>query len=79
MLLVASGEVVALAPYKIRVPEVYRIGPEDTLITVWKNDAITKTVPVRPDGMISRPLVHDVQAAGLTPMELGEAGASRSR
>jgi len=79
VLLVASGEVVALAPYKIRVPEVYRIGPEDTLITVWKNDAITKTVPVRPDGMISRPLVHDVQAAGLTPMELGEAGASRSR
>jgi len=80
VLLVATGEVVALTSYKIRVPEVYRIGPEDTLlITVWKNDAITKTVPVRPDGIISLPLVHDVQAAGLTPMELGEAGASRSR
>jgi polysaccharide biosynthesis/export protein len=49
----------------------YRLGPEDTLlITVWKNDAITKTVPVRPDGMISLPLIHDVKAAGLTPMEL---------
>lgn len=51
----------------------YRIGPEDNLlISVWKNDTITKTVPVRPDGMISLPLVHDVKAAGLTPMELRE-------
>ena len=49
----------------------YRIGPEDTLlVSVWKNEAITKTVPVRPDGMISLPLIHDVKAAGLTPMEL---------
>jgi polysaccharide biosynthesis/export protein len=49
----------------------YRIGPEDTLqIVVWKNEAISKTVPVRPDGMISLPLLHDIQAAGLTPMEL---------
>lgn len=56
-----------------RAPEAYRIGPEDTLlISVWKNDAITKTVPVRPDGMISLPLVQDVKAAGLTPMELRE-------
>jgi len=53
------------------VPGAYRIGPEDTLqIAVWKNDAITKTVPVRPDGMISLPLVNDIRAAGLTPMEL---------
>src|SRR5881409_565680 len=57
-----------------RAPDVYRIGPEDTLlISVWKNEAITKTVPVRPDGMISLPLVQDVQAAGLTPMELRDA------
>ena len=49
----------------------YRIGPEDALqIVVWKNEAISKTVPVRPDGMISLPLLHDIQAAGLTPMEL---------
>ena len=39
-------------------------------IGVWKNDAMSKSVPVRPDGMISLPLLHDVQAAGLTPMEL---------
>ena len=51
----------------------YRIGPEDTVqITVWKNDAISRTVPVRPDGKISLPLLNDVQAAGLTPMELRE-------
>ena len=45
-------------------PDGYRIGPEDVLlIGVWKNDAMSKSVPVRPDGMISLPLLHDVQAA----------------
>jgi polysaccharide export outer membrane protein len=49
----------------------YRIGPEDELlVSVWNNDAVTRTVPVRPDGRISLPLLNDVQAAGLTPMEL---------
>ncbi len=49
----------------------YRIGPEDLLqISVWRNDAMSRTVPVRPDGKISLPLLNDVQAAGLTPLEL---------
>jgi polysaccharide export outer membrane protein len=49
----------------------YRIGPEDTLqIAVWRNEALSKTVAVRPDGMISLPLVNDLKAAGLTPAEL---------
>lgn len=49
----------------------YRIGPEDVLdISVWNNSAISRTVPVRPDGKISLPLVNDVQAAGLTPTQL---------
>jgi len=49
----------------------YVIGPEDMLqITVWKNDALSRTLPVRPDGKISMPLLHDIQAAGLTPMQL---------
>ena len=49
----------------------YRIGPEDVLqISVWKNDAMSQTVPVRPDGMLSLPLLNEVQAAGLTPMQL---------
>ncbi len=52
-------------------PESYRIGPEDTLqISVWKNDAMSRAVPVRPDGKISLPLLNDVQAAGLTALEL---------
>jgi polysaccharide export outer membrane protein len=52
----------------------YRIGPEDLLqITVWKNEALSREVPVRPDGMISLPLLNDVRAAGLTPMQLREA------
>src|SRR5438132_9844143 len=51
----------------------YRIGPEDVLdIAVWNNTAISRTVPVRPDGKISLPLLNDTQAAGLTPMQLRE-------
>jgi polysaccharide export outer membrane protein len=52
----------------------YRIGAEDTLqISVWRNDALSKTIPVRPDGMISLPLLNEVKAAGLTPAELRQA------
>lgn len=51
----------------------YRIGPADILqISVWKNEALSRTVPVRPDGMISLPLLNEVRAAGRTPMELRE-------
>jgi len=51
----------------------YVIGPEDVLyISVWKEDQISRSVPVRTDGMISLPLVDDVRAAGLTPMQLKE-------
>jgi polysaccharide export outer membrane protein len=52
----------------------YVIGPEDVLeIAVWGNTDVTRTVPVRPDGKISLPLLNDVQAAGLTPMQLRAA------
>jgi polysaccharide export outer membrane protein len=52
----------------------YMIGPEDVLdIAVWKNTEISRTVPVRPDGKISLPLLNDVQAAGLSPMQLRDA------
>ena len=54
-------------------PDAYRIGPEDVLhISVWKNEAMSRAVPVRPDGKISLPLLNDVQAAGLTTLELRE-------
>lgn len=51
--------------------EEYKIGPQDVLrIDVWKEPEITRTVPVRPDGKISLPLLNDVQAAGLTAGQL---------
>ncbi len=53
--------------------DAYVIGPEDVLnIYVWKEESLTKTVPVRIDGKISLPLVDDIQAAGLTPLKLKE-------
>jgi len=52
-------------------PDEYLIGPEDVLdITVWKSTDLTRTVPVRPDGKITLPLLNDVQAATLSPMQL---------
>jgi polysaccharide export outer membrane protein len=49
----------------------YVIGGQDVLdISVWKEAELTRTVPVRPDGKISLPLLNDVQAAGLTPTQL---------
>jgi len=49
----------------------YQIGPLDTLnIFVWRNPELTQSVPVRPDGRISVPLIEDLQAAGKTPTEL---------
>jgi polysaccharide export outer membrane protein len=49
----------------------YVIGAQDVLdINVWKEAELTRTIPVRPDGKISLPLLNDVQAAGLTPTQL---------
>lgn len=49
----------------------YKIGPQDVLrIDVWKEPDITRTIPVRPDGKISLPLLNDVQASGLSAHEL---------
>jgi polysaccharide export outer membrane protein len=49
----------------------YTIGVDDVLeISVWENTSVSRVVPVRPDGRISLPLLNDVQASGLTPMQL---------
>lgn len=49
----------------------YVIGPGDNVqIFVWRNPELTVTVPVRPDGRISTPLVEDMQATGKTPSAL---------
>jgi polysaccharide export outer membrane protein len=58
-------------PQWMPVSESYVIGPEDVLsIHVWKEEAFSKTVPVRMDGKISLPLIDDVQAAGFTARQL---------
>jgi len=52
----------------------YVIGPEDALhIAVWREADLTASLPVRPDGKISLPLLDDVQAAGLTPKQLADS------
>jgi polysaccharide export outer membrane protein len=49
----------------------YRIGAGDELhVVVWRNPDLTMTIPVRPDGWISLPLVNDLDVEGLTPMQL---------
>jgi len=56
----------------------YVIGPEDVLnIHVWREDALSRTLPVRMDGHISLPLIHEIKAAGLTPLQLEAAITER--
>jgi len=58
------------APTQGAVPE-YRLGSGDVVsVSVWKNPDLSVTVPVRPDGFISVPLVGDVLAGGRTPSEI---------
>ena len=58
----------------------YVIGADDTLhVSVWKEPDLTSTLPVRPDGKISLPLLNDVQAAGLTPMQLANSLTEKLR
>jgi polysaccharide export outer membrane protein len=56
----------------------YVIGPEDVLsIDMWKEEVLSRTVPVRMDGNISLPLIHEIKAAGLTPLQLEAAITER--
>ena len=56
----------------------YVIGADDTLhISVWKEPDLTETLPVRPDGKISMPLLNDITAAGLTPLQLRDTITDR--
>jgi len=58
-------------PTGVATPEGYVVGAEDTLsVYVWKEPDMSKTVPVRPDGMISLPLVGEIKAVGYTPVQL---------
>jgi len=64
-------------PASVAGPD-YIIGADDTLhISVWKEPELTESLPVRPDGKISMPLLNDVVAAGLTPTKLAESITDR--
>ena len=71
----------APVPTRASTPHVddnYVIGPLDVLtVNVWKQDALSGTLLVRPDGMISMSLIGDVQAASLTPTQLGDQISAR--
>ncbi|MGB5834183.1 MAG: XrtA/PEP-CTERM system exopolysaccharide export protein [Thiohalocapsa sp.] len=59
------------ATYQLRYAHKYKVGPGDSVeIFVWRYPEVSTTVPVRPDGYISAPLLEDVPAAGKTPTEL---------
>lgn len=63
---VASGAAAA-----VQTPTGYRIGPTDELgISVWHEPELSQGVTVRPDGMITLPLINDVKVAGLTTEEM---------
>lgn len=62
----------------VAVPADYRIGVSDVVaVSVWKDADLTRSVPVRPDGKISLPLIGDLEAAGKTTGELHDLVVSR--
>jgi polysaccharide biosynthesis/export protein len=68
----STGGKVAL-PVADVAPEQYVIGPGDTLqVFVWQHPEVSVTVPVRPDGRISMPLVTEILAVGKTPPQLSK-------
>ena len=68
----------ATAAAAVTVSNSYVIGPSDVLtITVWKETTLSGTILVRPDGMVSLALLGDVQAAGLTPLQLSDEISSK--
>ena len=68
-----AGAAQAAPPAANAPTDTYVIGPSDVLsITVWKETGLSSSLPVRPDGMISMPLLGDVLASGLTPLQLSD-------
>lgn len=67
-----------LLPKEYDAPAGFLLGPEDELeITVWKNLELSRLTTIRPDGLISLPLIGDIQAAGLTADALAQRIAER--
>ncbi len=76
---IAQDKDTAAMPAQVAAPvmaagtatDTYVIGASDTItVSVWKEPTLTGSLLVRPDGMISMPLLGDVQASGLTPLQL---------
>jgi polysaccharide export outer membrane protein len=77
---VNNQKVAAQAPVSVSDDPDYSIGPGDILnISVWREPDVSGTVPVRPDGKISLPLLGDVPAAGSTPAKLAATITERLR
>ena len=69
---------VTVPPNQYDAPTGFLLGPEDELeITVWKNLELSRVTTIRPDGLISLPLIGDIQAAGLTADSLAQQIAER--
>lgn len=65
-------------PVDYTAPNAFLLGPEDLLVvTVWRNQDLSREVVIRPDGMISMPLIGDVKAAGLSADVLAKRIAER--
>ena len=80
MVCAAAGCVGEQVNYKVDMvpPFEFLLGPEDVLIvTVWKNTDLSREVVIRPDGMISMPLIGDVSAANLTANNLAKRISDR--
>jgi len=80
MLLAACAEIPHEALEEVNRPLVkeFFLGPEDIVeVTVWRNQDLSRTVVVRPDGMISLPLIGDVQASGQTAAQVSERISKR--
>ncbi|HTV55788.1 MAG TPA: polysaccharide biosynthesis/export family protein [Terriglobia bacterium] len=76
----ADSSVTASPARSLAAPDSYVIGASDELtVTVWKEPTLSGSLLVRPDGMISVPLLGDVTAAGLTPLQLADQIAARLR
>ena len=77
-MLFQTGCVVPVKQTEYGPPVGFLLGPEDELeITVWKNQDLSRVTIIRPDGLISMPLIGDIQAAGLTADTLAQRIAER--
>ncbi len=77
-MLIQTGCAGIVPPKEYESPTGFLLGPEDELeITVWKNLELSRVTTIRPDGLISMPLIGDIQAAGLTADALAQRIAER--